>query len=411
MNNPNLPLLTTRREFLHNGVRGIGLLSFSQFAPAFLTQSVLARVPEPEKDRTILVMIQLAGGNDGLNTLVPYEDARYYRLRPKIALKKNDVIPIADNLAFHPSCEALANLFKDGKLSIVQNVGYPNPNRSHFRSSEIWETAGDSDEYLATGWLGRFFDNSCCGQADPESPIGIHIGNQTPQSFMASRAHNLFGVPRRGRGRKPRERELLNQLASTPVEGENTEFLRHTLMDTLVTEKRIYQLTNRYRPLVEYPSSRLGVSLRGVAAMIASGLETRVYFVSQSGYDTHANQQSTHARLLTELSESMAAFQHDLEAHRLQDQVLTMTFSEFGRRPAENNGGGTDHGTAAPLFVAGSSLKSSIIGSGPDLNVGRKEDLKYSIDFRQVYSTVIDKWFDCRSEDILGSKFDNLPFV
>jgi len=411
MKNPNLPLLTTRREFLRNGGRGIGLLAFSQFAPAFLTQSALARIPEPEKDRTILVMIQLAGGNDGLNTLIPFEDARYYRLRPKLALKKKDVIPIADNLAFHPSCKALAGLFNEGKLSIVQNVGYPNPNRSHFRSSEIWETASESDEYLSTGWLGRFFDNSCSGQATPESPVGIHIGNQTPQSFQASQAHNLFGVPRRGRGKKPRERELLNQLSSATVAGENTEFLRHTLMDTLVTEKRIYQITNRYRPLVDYPDSRLGVSLRGVAAMIASGLETRVYFVSQGGYDTHTNQLSTHARLLTELSEGVAAFQHDLEAHRLHDQVLTMTFSEFGRRPAENSGGGTDHGTAAPLFIAGSALKKSTIGSGPVLNVGHKEDLQYSIDFRQVYSTVIEKWFNCRTEKIFGGKFDNLPFI
>jgi uncharacterized protein (DUF1501 family) len=182
-------------------------------------------------------------------------------------------------------------------------------------------------------------------------------------------------------------------------------------MDALVTEQRIYDLTNRYQPRVDYPASRLAASLRGVAAMISAGLGTRIYFVSQSGYDTHTNQQGVHARLLTELSDSLAAFQRDLKARRLEDQVLTMTFSEFGRRPNENSGGGTDHGTAAPIFVMGSAVKEPLIGSRPDLKVGPKEDLTYSTDFRQVYSTVIEKWFQCPPEGILSKRFDPLSFI
>ncbi len=406
----NLPV--TRRKFLTAGAHGIGLLAYSHYAPAFLTGSALARAPAPEKDRTIFVLIQLAGGNDGLNTLVPFEDDRYYRLRPRLALKKSAVIRIEDRLGFHPACRELAELYAQGKLGIIQNVGYPNPNRSHFRSAEIWETACDSNEFLTNGWVGRYFDNNCVGGPDESDPVGVHMGGETPQSFFTESPHNLFGVRKLDRGKNNRvDRELLENLAKVSPENENEGFLSHKLMDTLATEKRIQAISGRYWPQADYPPTRLAASLRGIAAMIASGLQTRVYFASQTGYDTHTNQLPAQSRLLGELSGALGAFQNDLRAHGLEDQVLTMTFSEFGRRPAENNGGGTDHGTAAPLFVMGSKIKNNLLGAPPDLNVGKAQDLTHTTDFRQVYATVLDNWLDCPSELILGKKFQLLPFV
>ena len=412
MNNAITQNPTTRREFLKSGLGGIGLVAFTSFAPAFLTQTTLAIVPAPEKDRSILVLIQLAGGNDGLNTLIPFEDKNYFRLRPRIGLRKEAVIPITHTLGFHNACEEMAELHREGKLCIIQNVGYPNPNRSHFRSMEIWESGSDSDEYLSTGWLGRYFDSKCNGSLVKEEPLGIHISDQLPQSFLSEQPHNLYGLSlQRNQRRQSGNQDLLEELISHTAVEDNTGFLRHTMMDAMVTEKQVRKIITRYRPAVEYPRSPLARSLQQVVSMIAAGMETRVYFVSHRGFDTHTNQLNIHARLLSVLSQAMAAFQEDLEAHSLQDQVLTMTFSEFGRRPAENNGGGTDHGTAAPLFIMGSSVKQSLIGRSPNLNIDLKSDLTHSVDFRQIYSTVLNKWLDCDSPNILGKKYKPLSFI
>src|SRR5258708_268360 len=206
MNNRNSFLPSTRREFLRISSKGIGLLAFSGFAPSFLVRSTLAQTPAPEKDRSILVLIQLAGGNDGLNTVVPFEDANYYRLRPNIALPKDQVFSIGANQALNNACLAMQPLLQDGKLSVIQNVGYPNPNRSHFRSSEIWETASDSSEIKYTSWLGRYFDNACEGKPNNQDPVGIHIGTQTPQSFVADKEHPLFSVNPNGGRQQNREK-------------------------------------------------------------------------------------------------------------------------------------------------------------------------------------------------------------
>ena len=414
MRNTILDYPSTRREFLVNGSRGIGLLAFSRFAPVFLTRSALAQAPPPEKDRTILVLIQLAGGNDGLNTLVPLEDPNYYRLRPRLGLGASEIIGIDDRFGFHPNMTELAELFREGKLSVIQNVGYPNPNRSHFRSTEIWETASGSDGFLSSGWMGRFLDCECgemsgAGSNDPEA---IHVTGQVPQSFSSAKPHSLFGMHPRHRPRTRNDnRELLQELARNRSELGNLGFLQQATMDALITEERVQTIIRDYRPLSEYPSSRLGRSLRHVGALIAQGLETRVYFVSQGGYDTHTNQQPTQARLLGELSAAMAAFARDLEAHGLHRQVLTMTFSEFGRRPSENDGKGTDHGTAAPLFVMGTELRDRMVGKAPDLDLDKKQDLAFSTDFRSVYATVLDRWLSCSSSDVLGGVYPHLSFI
>jgi uncharacterized protein (DUF1501 family) len=409
---PHLP--TTRREFLALSAKGIGLLAFSQFAPRFLVQSTLAETPRPEKDRTILVLVQLAGGNDGLNTVVPFEDANYYRLRPTLGIAKESVLRIDDQHGLHPAMTAMHQLVHDGKLAIVHNVGYPNPNRSHFRSTEIWETASSSDEVAANGWIGRFLDNACAGvPADIHDPLAVHISNGVPQSFTSASPHPTFGLLPGGGNFHEREetRKVLEKLSNTGASDPTSSFLQHTYMDTLVTETKVQHVLGKYRPAAMYPTTPFAASLRNVAALIAAGLPTRVYFVSLTGFDTHANQVGQQARLLGELSEGLAAFQSDLDAHKLADQVVTMTFSEFGRRPSENESRGTDHGTAAPLFVLGSRVRGGIHGTAPSLNLHRNEDLTYSTDFRQVYATMLERWLDCPSQTVLGAKFEPLPVV
>ena len=409
---PFLP--TTRREFLNLSGKGIGLLAFSRFAPSFLVNAARAATPVPEKDRSVLVLIQLAGGNDGLNTVIPFEDPNYYKLRPTLAIAKESVLRISDTLGLHPSCAALQGLLQDGKLAIVQNVGYPNPNHSHFRSTEIWETASPSDEFLSTGWIGRYLDNACAGSpANDHDPLAVHVNtlNGVPESFLGAQEHPTFGLLATGVGRRDSEetRRLLESTGGAAA-GERG-FLQQTLMDSLVTETKVQKMLTDYRPMSEYPANPFATSLRSVAGLIAAGLPTRVYFVTLTGFDTHYNQAGTQANLLTTLSTGLAAFQKDLAAHQLDGQVTTMTFSEFGRRPFENESKGTDHGTAAPLFVMGSKLKAGLHGTPPSLDLPKNQDVTFSTDFRSVYATMLENWLGYPSEPVLGGKFATLPLL
>ncbi len=408
----------TRREFLQTSGRGLGLVAFASCVPAFLSQSLAAGAPRPEKDRRILVVVQLAGGNDGLNTVIPFEDPVYYRLRPNLAIERKQVLPLVDGLGLHPKCGALAELYKEGQLGIVQGVGYPNPNRSHFRSTDIWESA-DTGEGAGrfTGWLGRYLDSECSGRASSAvaDPDAIHTRQDVPPMLIGEVPAHVFGVPERStRNRGGTRQDLLQRLsaeATYPDPSSTGHYLQHRMMDTLVTEERVGRIVDRYRPMATYPQERFAQSLKHIAALIAGGLQTRVYYASLSGFDTHVSQQGRHASLLKRLSEGLSAFQQDLNAHQLADQVLTMTMSEFGRRPAENGSRGTDHGTAAPLFLMGSGLQQPLAGSAPHLSPDKKRDLSFTTDFRRVYASVLEQWLDCRSVPILGEGFAPLDLL
>ena len=413
-----LQLPSTRREFLKLAGTGISLLAFSRFAPSFLVQSLRAEAVLPEKDRQILVLVQLAGGNDGLNTVIPFEDADYYRLRPTIGIKKTEALRVSDTLGLHPAMTDLHALLKEGKAAIVQNVGYPNPNRSHFRSAEIWETASRSDQFLSNGWIGRYLDNTCAGKPAENDPLAIHIGSELPQTFFSANSHPTFGLASQGKRRRNAARDnltLLENFLNVPSAESNNadmDFLRATMMNALVTERKFQQMLSDYKAEAEYPQSVFAQSLRNVAALIASGVPTRVYFVTLRGFDTHSNQLNTQQNLLKTLSEGLAAFQRDIDAHKLGEQVLTMTFSEFGRRPAENQSKGTDHGTAAPLFIMGDRIKGPLHGTAPSLAIDKGQDLVFSTDFRQVYATILETWLGCpSSEAVLGGQFQKLPIL
>ena len=445
MKSPKEQTLHTRRQFLRTSVLGGALAST---VPLFLEKTFLcldtmsAATPgqiTTGKDGTILVVLQLAGGNDGINTLVPFGDDAYYKARPHIALPKNDILRISDYAGLHPKLTGLHSLYGEGHLGVIQGVGYPNPNRSHFRSTEIWQTASDSSRNESEGWLGSYFDN-CCQGADPAT-VGVAIGGQTPQAFSSVTPKGIaFSNPEQFRymseaANDPASADHFMRQMNSPAEsghsslsensggsigmidgpgdndGSTAEFLQRTALGAQMSSDKILQITRKTKSMVNYPPSQLGNSLNLVSRLIAGGLPTRVYYVSQGGFDTHANQLPSHDRLMTDLNAATASFVADLKSQGNFDRVLMISFSEFGRRVSENASGGTDHGAAAPLFVLGGGVKPGLYGSYPSLTDLHDGDLKFNTDFRSVYATALEKWLGAPSEMVLGKKFPLLPFI
>jgi uncharacterized protein (DUF1501 family) len=322
---------------------------------------------------------------------------------------------------------------------MVQGVGYPNPNRSHFRSTEIWQTASESEQILSDGWIGRYFDN-CCQGADPAT-LGVAIGGQTPQSFASKTPKGVaFSNPDQFRYMKEAANDpaaadqfmrQINQPFSSEhsslsenaggsigmlagpadMDGSTVEFLQRTALDAQMSSDRILEITRKTKSAVNFPASQLGNSLNLVSRLIAGGLPSRVYYVSQGGFDTHANQIPAHERLMGDLDAALSAFVADLKAQGNLGRVMVISFSEFGRRVAENASGGTDHGAAAPLIVLGGGVKPGLYGAYPSLTDLHDGDLKFTTDFRSVYATALERWLGVPSEVVLGKKYPLLPFV
>ncbi|HEX4836486.1 MAG TPA: DUF1501 domain-containing protein [bacterium] len=410
--------MMTRREFM---AKGLTIVAAGATAPMFLTRTALA-LNNPwdqtlassapgRPDWPTLVVVQLGGGNDGLNTVVPYAHDEYYRARPHLAVPQGKLFRLTDELGLNPALKDLKDIFDQGRLSIVQGVGYPNPNRSHFRSMEIWQTADPAGTGPRSGWLGRLFDSECpdCGVA-----AGITLSNELPLAMQGSTARTValenpvrFGFhPIRGAG--PEELEAFRRLLQ-PVPGAEptVDFLAHTEMNALLAAADIHAIAGRFPKDGGngYPKDPFGQKLQIVSELIAAGAPTRVYHLSLGGFDTHATQAGRHDRLLESLDAGLGAFVKDLAQKGVQDKVLVMTFSEFGRRVAENASGGTDHGTAAPMFLIGSTVVPGIHGAHPSLADLDQGDLKYRIDFRSVYASVLERWIGVNSEAILGGRF------
>ncbi len=425
----------TRREFLRTSLLGTAL---SWTVPAFLERTFLALNAEAAqstiqtktgRDYPILVIIQLAGGNDGLNALVPFEDDIYYRLRPKLAVPKQQVLPLDNYVGFHPSLTPLKGLFDSGNLAVLQGVGYPNPNRSHFRSTEIWETASDSKQVLSRGWIGRYFDNCCAGQ---DATVGVVLGEQSPQAFnsmtptgIAIARPDQMGFERETDPNDARLFAEANGLDNAPASGGSIaslggpnrseltamHYLQRVALDAQASTDEVKQALKKAKNEVLFPKSRLGNSLSLIARLIAGGLSTRVYYASQGGYDTHAGQINAHPRLLNELATSLAAFSNELKNKNIFDRVLVMTFSEFGRRVQENANGGTDHGTAAPMFLCGGAIKAGLYGNQPPLDHLDSGDLIFNLDFRAIYSTILSQWLESPAKAVLGREYQPLNFI
>ncbi|MDW8344149.1 MAG: DUF1501 domain-containing protein [Verrucomicrobiae bacterium] len=429
--------MTTRREFLR---KGLLFLAAGYSAPFFLTRTVWAldKTAPPTRtlgipDGRILVVIQLSGGNDGLNTVVPYGHDEYYRARPQLGIPKAKLLKINDTVGLHPNLAKLKELYDRGHVAIVQGVGYPNPDRSHFRSMEIWHTADPQGQTVTYGWLGRYLDNTCPG-CDPKSkrlnPLGgINIGGWMPQALKSKRGLSIAlddpdsfrWVPLATDERDAKQTagtfEKLNTVVASNLNDPHMarlDFLSRVAMNADASSDRLRAvLAKARRNESSYPTTDLARQLQLVARLIAGEIDTRVYYVSMGGFDTHANQAGAHDRLLTELAEAVAAFQADLQKQGNAHRVLTMTFSEFGRRVAENGSAGTDHGTAAPMFICGAAVKGGIYAPHPSLAPGDLDrgDLRFGTDFRQVYATVLENWLGAASAPILGGTFQKLKFV
>jgi uncharacterized protein (DUF1501 family) len=400
-----------RRSF----AQGLGLVGIGASLPNFLVKSALAG-PQAEADEPILVVIQLAGGNDGLSSIVPFTNDIYYRNRAKTNVPAKEVLKINDELGFCPSLTGFKELYDDGQLSVIQGVGYPNPNRSHFTSMDIWHLA-DRQQRETNGWLGRYVDTCHAKNPDPKLAMAIQM-NKTPRAISGT-AHP--GVAFRDpdsfrytadRGNK-RRKDLYTELNKARMSEGHTEldWVATTANNANLASEQVRKLAASYTPHVEYPDTRLAKALMSVSAMIAGGLSTRVYYVSQKGFDTHAGQDVRHPQLMEELGGAVLAFQRDLAKHGNAQRVTSMAFSEFGRRVKENASRGCDHGKAGPMFVVGPKVKPGIYGDLPSLTDLDKGDLKHHTDFRSVYATLLEKWLKAPSQKILRESYPLLEFV
>ncbi|MFK7759530.1 MAG: DUF1501 domain-containing protein [Phycisphaerales bacterium] len=447
--NPSDAKAYTRREFLQTSAL---FASAAVTVPAFLQSSALA-LPRPMTglssiagidESKILVVIQLSGGNDGLNTLVPFGEDAYHRVRPGIGLNANQVHHLSKDggIGLHGAMDGFKELYDDGLCAIVQGVGYPNPNRSHFASMDIWHTADTNG--TGDGWIGKYVDSQCCGYGKGTPGANQSGSNQTGSNLTGAQADNTpppIAIGRtaplalRGRTMMPVaiEKADLYQwtgdklgsdlsdeyhqalkdndtMAQKSGADDNKAFLVRTAMDAQISSKKIRAAVDQ-ESLVKYPNSSLASQLSMVASMIRAGMPTRVFYVSHGSFDTHANQgglQGSHARLLQQLSDAVRAFYKDLKAQGNDGRVLSTCFSEFGRRVGQNGSGGTDHGTAAPMFMFGPMVKPGLHSRYPSLTDLDEGDLKYTTDFRQVYAEVLDDWLSAKSADVLGRGYNHL---
>lgn len=332
-----------------------------------------------------VVFIQLNGGNDGLNTFIPYENPLYYHLRPKIAILKADVVSQNNGMAFHPALRDFATIQQQGYLSVVQNVGYPNPVQSHFRSLEIWQTASDATQYLDTGWLGRYLDLQCNGH---QPTAGINLDSI---DNLALRGHdpNAITVKDPARFIQARPGETDEALSGNP----QLDFVRRIAGAINEGSEEIARALQHAKSGATYPKTALGKNLEWLSRLIKGGLNSKIYYTSHNGFDTHANQLPVHKNKLAELNDAVFSFYNDLKESRLLPEVTVVIFSEFGRRVIDN-GSGSDHGTAAPMFIIGGNNKGKVIGKNPDLSNLSGGDLRHEIDFRSVYAALLQHKLD-----------------
>lgn len=399
-----------RRHFLkQSAFTTAGTLLIPHFLKAYEAQMM---GQGPAANGKILVIVQLSGGNDGLNTVIPYRNDIYYRERPTIAIRPEKVLALNDEIGFHPAMAPLKTLYDDGLVTVINNVGYPNPDRSHFRSMDIWQTASDSAAYLRTGWVGRYLDAACAGKAqqpfrtiEVDDTLSLAMKGETLNGLALLNPAKLYGQTRSS---------LVTDLSHEHAadQSESVSYLYKTLAETVSSAQYVYDKAKVPSSSTSYPAHELGSRLKTVAQLIQSGIDTSVYYVSISGFDTHTNQPGQQERLLGQYAEAVKAFMTDLKAAGRQNDVLLMTFSEFGRRVRQNASNGTDHGTANNVFLIGGGLPSKrVLNEAPNLTKLTDGDLTYSVDFRQIYATLLHDYLGADDVAILGRKFDGVKIV
>ena len=409
-----------RRDFLkQSALTTAGTMLIPHFLKAFELNQLGAAPVSGKK----LVIIQLSGGNDGLNTVVPFRNDIYYRERPTLAIAREKVLALNDEIGLNPALESLKSLYDDGLVTIINNVGYPNPDRSHFRSMDIWQTASDASQYVQTGWIGRYLDANCAGSASCQPHRAIEVDDTLSLALKGTNVNGLAVLnPRKlfDQTRTAITAELAG-VKPTHTHNDNVGYLYKTLAETVSSADYIYNKSKQsatgaiHATKGSYPANELGNRLKTVSELIQSGVSTSVYYVSISGFDTHINQPGQQERLLRQYADAVKAFMGDMKATNRQNDVLLMTFSEFGRRVKQNASNGTDHGTANNVFLIGGGLPTGmpnrVFNEAPNLTSLDEGDLKYTVDFRNIYATLLRNWLKTDDVAILGRKFEPLGFV
>jgi uncharacterized protein (DUF1501 family) len=410
----------TRRQFLTRTLQGSSLLALGSTVPGFLASTAFAA--EAGKD-TILVVVELSGGNDGLNTVIPHADDLYHKARPTLRFTKDQVVKVTDQIGLHPALRSLDRLLQNGQVAVVQGVGYPNPDRSHFESMDIWQSA-DPKRKTGNGWLGR----SAASLQDRAGNVPIvQVGaNRLPLAVQGA-SGGVVSINNRMPYRlelggstaaeRKTQRKLIEEL-SRPTPSADKEdllqFVRRRQVQTYTTLDRLQEVlqsaaANSQGRFFQFPG--LPQKLDLIAQLIDKGFGTRVFYVQLDGFDTHSGQAEAHRKLLQELADAVNIFFQTLQQKGHDKRVLAMTFSEFGRRVNENGSKGTDHGSGSCLFVAGPGVKGGLVGAHPSLKDLDSGDLRYHTDFRRVYATLLDQWLGCDSNAVLGGKFEHLDFI
>ena len=399
-------MLIRRRQFLQSG----SLATASLLLPGFL--KALEKKQAVPAGNKVLVILQLNGGNDGLNTVIPVTNDIYFKSRPKLSIGKEDALRLSDDVALHPSLTTFKELYDDGSLAILNSVGYPNPDRSHFRSMDIWQSASDSKEYLHTGWIGRYLDAQCSGCDRPTQALEIDdvlsmaLKGEHEKALAAKDLRRLYNTS---------SDPFLKALAAQhPIHNSEApaDYLYKTMANTVSNAEYIFRQSRLHSSAAIYPATELGKSFQTISSLILSDINTQVYYLSIGSFDTHTNQEGQQKRLFNDMNAAIGSFTKEMKENNRFNDVLLMTFSEFGRRVAQNASGGTDHGTANNMFFVGGGLRArGILNTMPDLGILEDGDLRYEVDFKNVYATILNKWLGADDELILRRKSHHLDFI
>lgn len=403
----------TRRDVLTKG----GMIAVGLATPKWFSSIAQANLVSQAKGKfgkdTVLVVCQLTGGNDGLNTVIPWANKTYYSMRPTIGIAEEKVLHLNNDIGLHPALKGLGELYKEKKVAVIQNVGYPRPNRSHFKSMDIWQSASP-DGGLKFGWVGRHFDNQqLTGPLNPVVALGLSTDKPlalTGKSASIPCFASLVDI--QSMVGDPDSEKMLRQIQGMDaMEGSGTRVVQQANKSALDAMSILSKQLQTYTPKQTYGTDNFGNGFKQISQLIATSNQTRLVYFSVGGFDTHARQAESHEKLLTGLGDALFAFQREMEAIGKADKVVVLVFSEFGRRVQENASGGTDHGAAAPMFLIGKNVKGGIHGRPPGLDNLKDGDIPFEIDFREVYATTLDTWMGGDSGVVLGQEFKHLPVL
>jgi uncharacterized protein (DUF1501 family) len=404
-------MTANRRDFLRASLASAGVVAWGLGVPGFVRRTAGATPPAGRAGArdSVLVVVELTGGNDGLNTVVPFKDPQYKKLRPTLALPEAQLKKVNDQIGLHPSLGGLAQVLQDGALCVVQGVGYPNPDQSHFRSMDIWQAASMAQTFTE-GWLGKALKSLPGTPAfhlktdNENSPLALEGAPVRPPSIKTLEEFQLQLTAASGAD-KQAQRAVIEAGARPTSAGGLIDFVQRTAASTYASSRRLREIGKNYQPKSPYPETPLGGRLKLCAQLIDAGLRARIFYVAHGNFDTHSTQAPTHANLLQQLGDATAAFWKDMKARGQGERVLLMTFSEFGRRAMENGSHGTDHGAAAPMFLVGGRVKAGAVGAHPSLTDVPMGNLQYHTDFRQVYAAILERYLGVSSKEVLGGVF------